>query len=184
MLLPLISLDINNYRIDDIGIEYISNLKLLTNLNIDDCNQITNIGIKHISKLKLLKSLNINDCHKITGVGIKYLSKLKLLEILNISFYSCYSDYYINSQYIVFECICELLMLHTLTIKNFSKIYDDDFKSILKISTLTELNIYNFYKITDISFEYISKLKILNIYKMGIKNLSNLLPLTIINTNI
>jgi hypothetical protein len=60
------------YR-DDNGIQYLSSLSNLRQLNLTDCYNITDIGIQYLSSLCNLQQLILSRCYNITDNGIQYI---------------------------------------------------------------------------------------------------------------
>src|SRR4029077_11587365 len=71
-------------QISDAGLEHLSKLAALQELNLRECNQISDAGLEHLSKLAALQELNLRGCNEIGDAGLEHLSKLAALQELNL----------------------------------------------------------------------------------------------------
>jgi len=49
-------------------------------LNLCNSEQITDNGLQHLTKLTKLQQLDLSDCYKISDNGVQYLIKLTSLQ--------------------------------------------------------------------------------------------------------
>jgi Leucine-rich repeat (LRR) protein len=78
----LVSLDLADTNLTDLGMVKIAKFKKLTRLSLFYCN-ITNNGLRHISKLTELQVLNL-DSRDISDEGLAQLKKLTKLKSLDV----------------------------------------------------------------------------------------------------
>jgi hypothetical protein len=78
----LLSLDLADTDITDVGMAHIARFTQLTRLSLFYCN-ITNNGLKHVAKLEFLEALNL-DSREISNEGLVYLKELRNLKHLDI----------------------------------------------------------------------------------------------------
>jgi hypothetical protein len=78
----LVSLDLADNNLTDVGMEKIAKLRKLIRLSLFYCN-ITNVGLRHLSQLQDLEVLNL-DSREITDEGLLPLKNLKKLKSLDI----------------------------------------------------------------------------------------------------
>ena len=69
------------------GLKKLGRLSSLTDLNLEDCSNITDEGLKELAHLSNLTSLDMEDCNYITAAGSKELLDLlpNLMLYLHIS---------------------------------------------------------------------------------------------------
>lgn len=72
-----------NRKVTDKGLEIISALDQLADLNLSSCD-ISNKGLSILCQMKNLKRLNISFCNRITDEGVKVLRGLPALEFLDL----------------------------------------------------------------------------------------------------
>lgn len=87
-------------KITDVGLQYLS-LKLtqLKTLNLAYCgDNITDVGLKYISNLTLLEDLTLYDCDLITNVGLTYIYDLTKLLFLDLSYCDEITEYHVPPQ--------------------------------------------------------------------------------------
>jgi len=78
----LTSLNLEDTKVTDAGLQHLRDLKSLTDLNLED-TKVTDAGLQHLRDLKSLTSLNLNYT-KVTDAGLQHLRDLKSLTDLNL----------------------------------------------------------------------------------------------------
>jgi hypothetical protein len=80
----LVSLNLSeNRKVTDDGIEYLTKLPKLTELNLSSCD-ITNEGLLPLQSLSHLRRLNLSYCNRLTDEGIRSLRFLNRLLYLDL----------------------------------------------------------------------------------------------------
>lgn len=69
--------------LDDVGLEHVSHVATLENLDLQD-TKISNAGLAHLSKLTLLHSLRLNGNRQLTNECVPHLTRLASLTDLQI----------------------------------------------------------------------------------------------------
>lgn len=154
-LLNLQTLNIANFGVTINNFQYLSNLTMLKNLDIRDCEDLTDNELVHVGKIVSLTHLNINSCTSwvsITNDGIRNLCNLINLTNLDIA--------YSGMTNTGLEYICHLKTLKHLDIGGATQITDDGLVHLGNLSNLIHLDIYD-VGITDIGLQHISHLKTL-----------------------
>ena len=68
----------------DLGMEYISRMQTLTELDLHGCVQVTDNGLRKLGKLSNLRNLTLSGCWKLTDNGLRCGINLHKLESLNL----------------------------------------------------------------------------------------------------
>lgn len=142
-----------NNNITDIGVFYISKLTILESLHLINCTEITDYCLSHVTNsLVGLKDLNISGCTSIQDGGLNHISALTSLKYLNISYCKSISD--TGIQYLTKLSSS----LRKLNIANCCQVTDIGMSYVRMLSELIDLDVSYCIKISDIGLHQISKL--------------------------
>ena len=133
-LTELVNLDVSyNRNITDDGFKHIGHMTDLKNLDVSGCN-ISDAGLQHIGHLTGLVNLNISACRNISDAGLQHLGHLTGLVNLNIS--ACHYIFDAGLKH-----LGRLTGLKALDVSFCSKISDDGLQHIGHLTGLVNLNI-------------------------------------------
>ena len=142
------NLDYSDEDITDQGLEYLSELKLITSLQLYVPENISEDGLqKLLKKLPRLASLTLIGLNFST---ISFLKDIRSLTYLDLSWSEDLTDE-------GFEHILSLSSLTYLDLSHCEHVADNGLRYIGQLESLTELVLWESY-ITDIGLKYISKL--------------------------
>ncbi|OAF64468.1 hypothetical protein A3Q56_07819, partial [Intoshia linei] len=100
----LSSIDLNSCNITDQCLSKMSNNKMLCDMNISFCSEITDLGVQKFSKqMEVLEKLDISHCMNVTDVSIKNVAfSCRMLTVINLA--GCKQLTNLSIQYLAGVC--------------------------------------------------------------------------------
>jgi F-box/leucine-rich repeat protein 2/20 len=153
---PLTRLDLENNNITDKGVKMLTHgCRLLTHLNLVDCDHITDESLSHISQhLKRLEVLSLADNTQFTSHGLHALigggSMVTRLRKLNLT--NCHS---VTNHTLVF-LLTKCTELESLVLRFCENISADGLESVHQAKYLCELDLHGCHRVNDVALEHVA----------------------------
>ncbi len=80
----LTQLNLWNTQVSDVSLNYISEIKSMTQLHLKGCSRVTDSGVAKLAKLQNLWMLNLTNCRGITNASLVALAKCPSLRYLQV----------------------------------------------------------------------------------------------------
>jgi len=148
---------LDSTMVSDMGLELISIDNKLTHLDLGYC-QVTDIGMEKVSRFKFLRVLRLcgdDDSPLITDIGLQYISELTQLEDLDIA------GSKVTDQ--GFAVLSKLTSLIRLRMPYLRELTDESLKVVSQFPLLQALDICS-CNFTDAGLGYIAELKSLQVF--------------------